>query len=47
MEDFEPLDNYDWRHNDFKIPNEMFSNAKTKGRDADGILDILTDIISP
>lgn len=37
---FEPLDNYDWRHNDFKIPNEMFSNAKTKGRDADGILDI-------
>lgn len=37
---FEPLDNYDWRHNDFEIPNEMFSNAITKGRDADGILDV-------
>jgi len=37
---FEPLDNYDWQHNDFNIPNEIFSNSKTKGREADGILDI-------
>lgn len=37
---FEELDNYDWQNNDFKIPNEMFSNIDTKGRDADGVLDI-------
>ena len=38
---FEPLDNYDWNHNDFDIPNEMFSNIDLKGKeDADGILDI-------
>ena len=37
---FEPIDGYDWEHNDFSIPNEVFSNAATKGRDADGILDI-------
>ena len=37
---FEPIDGYDWEHNDFPIPNEIFSNAKEKGRDADGILDI-------
>lgn len=37
---FEELDNYDWQNNDFAIPNEMFSNKDTKGRDADGILDI-------
>lgn len=38
---FEPLDNYDWENNFFSIPNEMFSNADTKGaREADGILDI-------
>jgi len=37
---FEPLDNYDWQHNDFNIPNEIFSNSKIKGREADGILDI-------
>ncbi len=37
---FEPIDGYDWEHNDFSIPNEVFSNASTKGRDADGILDI-------
>jgi len=37
---FEPIDGYDWEHNDFTIPNEVFSNASTKGRDADGILDI-------
>ncbi len=38
---FEPLDGYEWEHNNFAIPNEMFSN-KTKGNDrlADGILDI-------
>lgn len=37
---FEPIDGYDWEHNKFDIPNEVFSNASTKGRDADGILDI-------
>ena len=38
---FEPLDNYDWNHNDFDIPNEMFSNIDLKGKEnADGILDI-------
>lgn len=37
---FEPIDGYDWEHNDFRIPNEVFSNAAIKGREADGILDI-------
>ena len=37
---FEPIDGYDWEHNDFSIPNDVFSNIATKGRDADGILDI-------
>lgn len=38
---FEQLDGYDWEHNDFQIPNEIFSNRDTKGeREADGILDI-------
>lgn len=38
---FEQLDNYDWVNSDFHIPNSMFSNADTKGKDdADGILDI-------
>ncbi len=37
---FEQIDNYDWEHNDFNIPNEIFSNVEAKGRDADGILDI-------
>ena len=37
---FEPIDGYDWEHNEFSIPNEVFSNVSTKGRDADGILDI-------
>ena len=37
---FEELDGYDWEHNDFAIPNNLFSNADTKGRNADGILDI-------
>lgn len=38
---FEPIDGYDWEHNDFAIPNEIFSNKDEKGeQDADGILDI-------
>ncbi len=37
---FEELDNYDWRKNNFHIPNEIFSNVAGKGRDADGILDV-------
>ena len=37
---FEEMEGYDWRNNDFCIPNEIFSNADVKGRDADGILDI-------
>jgi len=38
---FEPIDGYDWEHNDFNIPNEIFSNMQTNGtRDSDGILDI-------
>lgn len=38
---FEPIDGYDWEHNDFAIPNNVFSNKDEKGdRDADGILDI-------
>lgn len=38
---FEPLENYDWVHCKFSIPNALFSNIDAKGeRDADGILDI-------
>ena len=37
---FEPIDGYDWKYNNFNIPNEVFSNREEKGRDADGILDI-------
>lgn len=38
---FEPIDGYDWEHNRFAIPNELFSNKKdNKDRLADGILDI-------
>ena len=38
---FEEMEGYDWRNNDFRIPNELFSNADVKGkRDADGILDV-------
>ena len=38
---FEPIDGYDWKHNDFNIPNEVFSNKKDENdREADGILDI-------
>lgn len=37
---FEPLEGYDWQHNCFDIPNEIFSNVFDKGRNADGILDV-------
>ena len=37
---FEQLDNYDWKNNNFNIPNSIFSNKDGKGRNADGILDI-------
>lgn len=38
---FEPIDGYDWEHNDFAIPDEIFSNKKDENdREADGILDI-------
>ena len=38
---FEPLDNYDWNHSDFNIPNEFFSNRHINGGyNSDGILDI-------
>lgn len=37
---FEPLEGYHWRVSKFEIPNNIFSNAKEKGREADGILDI-------
>ncbi len=38
---FEPLDGYDWKSNNFDIPDEIFSNKKdANDRDADGILDI-------
>lgn len=36
---FEEMQGYDWRNNSFSIPNEIFSNADAKDRDADGILD--------
>jgi adenine-specific DNA-methyltransferase len=38
---FEPDKGYDWRKADIKIPNEIFSNIHSKGKEADGILDIL------
>ncbi|WP_047980176.1 Eco57I restriction-modification methylase domain-containing protein [Ornithinibacillus contaminans] len=37
---FEPLEGYRWKDVNFKIPNEIFSNVKDKGKEADGILDI-------
>jgi len=38
---FEPLDSYDWKHNSFDIPDEIFSNKKdANDRSATGILDI-------
>lgn len=38
---FEPIDGYDWKHSDFSLPNELFSNRKSiSDYEADGILDI-------
>lgn len=38
---FEPIDGYDWEHNNFAIPNEVFSNkTDANDREGDGILDI-------
>lgn len=37
---FEELKGYDWKNNDFNIPNELFSNQSEKGDEADGVLDI-------
>ena len=37
---FEEMDGYDWKNNNFEIPNELFSNEAEKDREADGILDI-------
>ena len=38
---FEEMEGYDWRNNDFSIPNALFSNLDEKGnREADGILDV-------
>lgn len=37
---FEELEGYDWKNNDFCVPDELFSNADENGRDADGILDV-------
>lgn len=38
---FEPLDSYDWKHNTFDIPDEIFSNkTDANDRNATGILDI-------
>lgn len=35
---FEPIDGYEWEHNDFGIPNEIFSNGDA--RTGTGILDV-------
>lgn len=38
---FEPIDGYEWQHNNFAIPNEIFSNRQgDNARTGDGILDI-------
>ena len=38
---FEPINNYDWQHSKFNIPNEMFSNKITETDiNGNGILDI-------
>ena len=38
---FEPIDGYEWEHNNFAIPNEVFSNRQgNNARTGDGILDI-------
>ena len=42
---FEEMEGYDWRNNDFRIPNELFSNIDLKGkREADWMF--LIDITS-
>lgn len=38
---FDPLDGYDWKYNNFNIPDEIFSNKKDENdRNGTGILDI-------
>lgn len=38
---FDAIEDYDWEHRRFDIPNELFSNVNIKGKEeADGILDI-------
>ena len=39
---FEPINNYDWKHTDIIIPNELFSNSKKtdEGDIGSGILDV-------
>lgn len=38
---FEPIDGYDWKNNNFEIPDELFSNRENDNdHDGDGILDI-------
>ncbi len=38
---FDPIDGYDWKHTDFNIPNEIFSNRESEDdMRADGILDV-------
>lgn len=38
---FDPLDGYDWKSNNFNIPDGVFSNRQSENdRDGDGILDI-------
>lgn len=38
---FEPINGYEWKYNNFDIPNDLFSNVNKKGvYEADGILDI-------
>lgn len=38
---FEPIDGYEWEHNNFNLPNKLFSNRiNNNPRTGDGILDI-------
>lgn len=38
---FEPIDGYEWKHNNFNLPNTLFSNrTNNNSRTGDGILDI-------
>ena len=38
---FDPIDGYEWKHNIFAIPNDVFSNRQgNNARTGDGILDI-------